>query len=61
MLQLDPNERITCEQALEHPYLANFHDVADEPEGPKFDDSFEQQEYSITEWKGTLKNFPIKT
>lgn len=53
MLQLDPTERITCEEALEHPYLATFHDIEDEPEGPKFDDDFEKHEYLIPEWKGT--------
>lgn len=51
MLKLDPDERITCEDALEHPYLSTFHDVDDEPEGPKFDDEFETHEYSVPEWK----------
>eukprot|EP00903_Cladosiphon_okamuranus_P012703 g11877.t1 len=31
MLILDPNKRISVEQALEHPYLASLHDVALEP------------------------------
>lgn len=31
MLILDPNRRISVEQALEHPYLASLHDVALEP------------------------------
>ena len=53
MLQLDPSDRITCELALEHPYLATFHDVDDEPIGTKFNDDFESHEYSITEWKGS--------
>ena len=57
MLQLDPAERITCEQALEHPYLSNFHDSSDEPDGPKFDDSFESHEYSVIEWKGNNNAF----
>lgn len=52
MLQLDPNERITCEQALEHPYLSTYHDRDDEPEGNPFDDSFESQEFTVPEWKG---------
>ena len=55
MLKLDPDERITCEDALEHPYLSTFHDVDDEPEGPKFDDEFETHEYSVPEWKGTTR------
>jgi serine/threonine protein kinase len=52
MLQLDPNERITCVEALEHPYLSTFHDIDDEPEGTRFDDQFESQEFNIAEWKG---------
>ena len=55
MLQLDPNERITCQQALEHPYLKSYHDIDDEPEGTLFDDSYEQQEYNVVEWKSKFK------
>ncbi len=55
MLQLDPDERITCEAALAHPYLRTFHDPTDEPEGPLFDDMYETQDYPISEWKGKLK------
>ena len=51
MLQLDPNNRINCEQALAHPYLENYHDEEDEPEGYQFDDRFEQQNLSELEWK----------
>lgn len=31
MLVLDPNEHISAEEALEHPYLAELHDVSWEP------------------------------
>lgn len=42
MLAFDPTQRITVEQALEHPYLAIWHDVTDEPVCPQtFDFSFE--------------------
>ncbi|KAF8892078.1 kinase-like domain-containing protein [Infundibulicybe gibba] len=34
MLEFDPSERITVIQALEHPWLASYHDVADEPDCP---------------------------
>ena len=31
MLELDPDVRVTAEQALAHPYLADYHDPSDEP------------------------------
>ncbi|KAF7823469.1 mitogen-activated protein kinase 3 [Senna tora] len=44
MLTIDPTRRITVEEALAHPYLANLHDVADEPVCPEtFSFDFEQQ------------------
>lgn len=43
MLAFDPADRITVQEALEHPYLRIWHDPADEPECPKeFDFSFEE-------------------
>lgn len=42
MLDLDHTKRITAEQALEHPYLAAYHDSDDEPvHSHPFDFSFE--------------------
>lgn len=35
MLAFDPSDRITVLQALEHPWLASYHDEADEPECPE--------------------------
>ena len=52
MLQLDPENRITCESALEHPYLRAYHDPEDEPEGSLFEDEYENQELSVERWKG---------
>ena len=43
MLHFDPTKRITVQQALEHPYLANLHEPEDEPDCPPFDFSFEQE------------------
>jgi len=42
MLAFDPSRRISVEQALEHPYLAIWHDASDEPDCPTtFDFDFE--------------------
>ncbi|RNF04689.1 putative protein kinase, putative,mitogen-activated protein kinase [Trypanosoma conorhini] len=34
LMRFNPNERLTAEQALEHPYVADFHKVQDEPSAP---------------------------
>lgn len=60
MLQLDPSDRLTCETALEHPYLATFHDVDDEPIAEPFDDNYETQEYPVHDWRDRIFN-EIKT
>ena len=35
MLAFDPSQRITVPEALEHPWLASYHDINDEPDCPK--------------------------
>jgi len=35
LLHFDPNKRITAQQALQHPYIAQFHDPAVERSAPK--------------------------
>ncbi|GAA5962348.1 hypothetical protein JCM3765_002950 [Sporobolomyces pararoseus] len=45
LLAFDPHERISCQDALVHPYLSVWHEPADEPEcREKFDFGFEQEE-----------------
>ncbi|KZV88400.1 kinase-like protein [Exidia glandulosa HHB12029] len=45
MLNFDPAKRISCEAALNHPYLAVWHDPNDEPVCPtKFDFGFEEED-----------------
>lgn len=45
MLTFDPARRISCEQALAHPYLAVWHDPSDEPVcREKFDFGFEEED-----------------
>lgn len=47
MLKLDPCERITAKDALRHEYLANYHDIDDEPVCfLPFDFSFDKQSLS---------------
>uniref|UniRef100_A0A673HVD0 Mitogen-activated protein kinase n=1 Tax=Sinocyclocheilus rhinocerous TaxID=307959 RepID=A0A673HVD0_9TELE len=44
MLRFDPRERFSACQALEHPYLAKYHDADDEPVCvPAFDFEFDRQ------------------
>ena len=51
MLHLDPDLRITAEQALAHPYMQQYADPADEPTSPPYDQSFEEQDMEIDTWK----------
>ncbi|KAJ2916303.1 hypothetical protein MD484_g4122, partial [Candolleomyces efflorescens] len=45
MLCFDPARRISCEEALNHPYLAVWHDPADEPNCESiFDFGFEEED-----------------
>ncbi|GHJ85471.1 hypothetical protein NliqN6_1873 [Naganishia liquefaciens] len=47
LLCFDPAKRISCEEALNHPYLAVWHDPADEPVCTStFDFGFESEESS---------------
>ena len=56
MLDLDADTRITAEQALAHPYLKQYADPTDEPTANKYDQTFEDLEYSIPEWR-SMKPF----
>ncbi|XP_039264856.1 mitogen-activated protein kinase 14-like [Styela clava] len=51
MLILDTSKRLTAEEALQHPYLEKFHDPEDEPTADPIDQSFEEAEMSIDQWK----------
>jgi p38 MAP kinase len=52
MLELDAEKRITAEQALAHPYLAQYADPTDEPVSLPYDQSFEDMELPVEKWKG---------
>ena len=49
MLVVDPLKRITVKEALEHPFLAEFHDPEDEPETEKLDSyDFDFEYYELS-------------
>ncbi|KAF5351594.1 hypothetical protein D9758_007165 [Tetrapyrgos nigripes] len=58
MLAFDPDDRITVPEALEHPWLSAYHDVADEPECPnKFEKwRFIEELKTIQEFREALWN-----
>lgn len=49
---MDADKRINAEEALAHPYLAQYADPSDEPISPPYDQSFEDMDLSVEEWKG---------
>uniref|UniRef100_A0ABM5GG95 mitogen-activated protein kinase n=1 Tax=Pogona vitticeps TaxID=103695 RepID=A0ABM5GG95_9SAUR len=51
MLILDSDKRITAAEALAHPYFVQYHDPDDEPEADPYDESIENKERVIDEWK----------
>ncbi len=50
MLQFDPRKRITVEEALQHPYLAQLHDPASEPSAPSEHDLQVCQQAASSGW-----------
>lgn len=44
MMVLDTDKRMTVDQALQHPYLEQYHDPDDEPIAKRFDCTFEEDE-----------------
>ncbi|XP_008171067.2 mitogen-activated protein kinase 11 isoform X3 [Chrysemys picta bellii] len=51
MLILDSDKRITASEALAHAYFVQYHDPDDEPEAELYDESIENKERTIDEWK----------
>ncbi|XP_041350047.1 mitogen-activated protein kinase 14A-like isoform X2 [Gigantopelta aegis] len=51
MLDLDADTRIDATAALAHPYLRQYADSSDEPTAEVFDQTFEDQNLTIPEWK----------
>ncbi|XP_062058622.1 mitogen-activated protein kinase 12 isoform X3 [Lepus europaeus] len=51
MLVLDGDQRVTAAEALAHPYFESLHDTEDEPTAQKYDDSFDDVDRTLDEWK----------
>jgi len=56
MLELDADKRITAEETLAHPYLAQYADPSDEPNSQAYDQTFEDFDLSVQEWKENVWN-----
>lgn len=56
MLELDADKRITAEQTLAHPYLAQYADPTDEPVSQPYDQTFEDYDLQVNEWKENVWN-----
>uniref|UniRef100_A0A0B7AIY3 mitogen-activated protein kinase n=1 Tax=Arion vulgaris TaxID=1028688 RepID=A0A0B7AIY3_9EUPU len=51
MLDLDPDTRISVDEALRHPYIIQYHDPDDEPTAQVFDSSFESLNCNTEGWR----------
>uniref|UniRef100_A0A668A7S6 Stress-activated protein kinase JNK n=1 Tax=Myripristis murdjan TaxID=586833 RepID=A0A668A7S6_9TELE len=61
MLVIDPESRISVEEALNHPYIHVWYDPAeaDAPPPQISDKQLEEREHSIEQWKGRTYSFAI--
>lgn len=48
---LDAEQRVTAAEALAHPYFESLHDTEDEPQAQKYDESFDDVDRTLDEWK----------
>ncbi|XP_023983200.1 mitogen-activated protein kinase 12 isoform X3 [Physeter macrocephalus] len=51
MLVLDAERRVTAAKALTHPYFEALHDTEDEPKAQKYDESCDDVDRTLDEWK----------
>jgi len=56
LLQFNPKKRLTAEQALQHPYVSQFHNIDEEPICNKkiFIPIDDNQKFSIKEYRNKL-------
>jgi hypothetical protein len=52
MLAWKPEDRITVDDALRHPYLATYHNPQEEPSCAPFDHSFEDKTQDLASLRG---------
>jgi len=60
MLDLDPDTRITAEEALSHEYLRQYSDPSDEPTAEPYDQAFEEKDFEVPVWKSMSEMFTYK-
>lgn len=58
MLVLDAEQRVTAAEALAHPYFESLQDTEDEPKAQKYDDSFDDVDRTLEEWKRECGSHP---
>ncbi|XP_032913207.1 mitogen-activated protein kinase 12 isoform X2 [Catharus ustulatus] len=51
MLVLDAEKRVTAAEALMHPYFEAVHDPEEEIDAEKYDDTFDNMDLPLDEWK----------
>jgi len=56
MLDLDPDTRITAEEALGHEYLRQYSDPSDEPVSKPYDWSLEERDFDVPQWKSRAEH-----
>ncbi|KAM9683902.1 mitogen-activated protein kinase 12 isoform 1-T1 [Dama dama] len=63
MLVLDAEQRVTAAEALAHPYFESLQDTEDEPQAQKYDESFDDVDRTLDEWKRqpSSKGFSTRT
>ena len=52
LLELDPDRRISSEDAIKHPFVLKYHDEQDEPTCEPFIETDIPAELPSSEWKG---------
>ena len=57
MLEIDPDNRITCDAAISHPFVKFYNDPDDEPVGEPFiENNEEMNRLTVDEWKRIYLN-----